>query len=100
MKKLSVFPVALAAFIGGIAFIVSCGGGSSSGVIGLNTAIANVPTEQMFCRSRAGSPLRPDSQVDNCFDTNGNNYGAALFTISELWADGWRSQNGVTTWYR
>ena len=104
MKKLTTL---LTGFIAGIAFIVSCGGGSgssssSSGPNSANAQETSEPIEQRVCRSRFSSPVTPVSQVDYCFDTNGNYYGDTLLTIGDLLADGWRFAAGGpgVTFYR
>lgn len=89
MKKFAYIPVALAGFIGGVAFLVACGGGSGSG---LNSTTAAVPTEQMFCRPSDAQP-RPTTILEGCFDSNGNN--RANITIPEVLAEGWRANDGT-----
>ncbi len=49
------------------------------------------PTEQMFCRPSSAQP-RPDTMLEGCFDSNGNNRGNT--TISEVLAEGWRPVDG------
>ena len=90
MKKWSVFPTVAAGFIGGVAFLMSCGGGSGSSGIGLNTAIGNIPTDQLICdRLTTGNFELTDPF--NCFNTDGNTYSS--ITLSQLFTDGWRIQS-------
>jgi hypothetical protein len=100
MKKWSFVPVALAGFIGGVAFIVSCGGGSSSSGIGPNTAIGDVPPEQLIC-DRLTTGNYGLSDPFNCFDTDGNSQSSV--TLSSIFAQGWRIQlvlGSDTVFYR
>lgn len=51
-KQLSRLSIALLGFVGGVAFLINCGGDSGAVV---NTAAADVPVinDQMFCTSNA-----------------------------------------------
>lgn len=90
MKKYSVVPAAIAGFIGGVAFLISCGGGSGSNGIGPNTAIANVPTAQLVCDRLTTGNLELTDPF-NCFDTDGNAF--SNLTLSEIFSQGWKIQN-------
>ena len=49
------------------------------------------PTEQMICRRSSAIPF-PNTVLEGCFDSNGNNRGNT--TITEVLAEGWRAVDG------
>lgn len=92
MTKVSQLPSILAGFIGGMAFLISCGGGSG-GVT--NEVSAQVPTEQMYCTSnnRLVAPTGINNEIDvyplRCYDSNGN-LNNNTSTLADYYAQGWR----------
>ena len=86
-----------AGFVGGIAFLVSCGGGSGGGPI--SSADAAVPVNQMVCRviggrlwdsTTNGIPNMSANLV--CYDTSGT---GRTISIADAYAEGWRIQIGL-----
>ncbi len=83
----------IAGFVGGVAFLVSCSGGSGGGPI--SDAEAAVSANQMYCEGATslwqgasnGIPNIADALV--CYETNGT--GRSI-SIADAYAEGWRIQ--------
>ena len=80
--------------VGGVAFLISCSGGSGSSLI--NDAEAVVPDEQMYCLVtgsssglliNTGLPISADPDTLACYDTTGV---GQITDLASIWAQGWR----------
>ena len=97
MNIRSKFSYVVAGFVGGMAFLISCGGGSSGS--SLSEAVAEVPVNQMICYQTSGflvdwdpsplaiKPVPQDSLA--CYGTDGTNRITSLDTV---YSEGWRNQ--------
>ena len=96
-NRLSNLSIGLLGFVAGVAFLVSCGGGDSTGVsLPINNANANVPqiTDQMICYTEAGINWAIDeTYVANpaglpCMKQS-TKVKQVFNNLSEVYAEGW-----------
>ena len=82
-------------FVGGVAFLISCGGGGGSGSGSISSADAAVPTEQMWCQGvqdLVDLNGIPDPVGLRCYDTNNR---SIVFSLENAYAEGWRLEYSI-----
>ena len=97
MNSRSKFAYAVAGFVGGVAFLISCSGGSGgdSGSSLINDADAAVAANQMVCEGAQSLWNGTSSGIPNigpflvCYDTSGT---GRTISIADAYAEGWRVQ--------
>lgn len=100
-----ILPV-VAGFIGGVAFLISCGGGSGGGSVGVQDASASDVVSQMYCHRDTSngipilinitatdfggsSTLPAYPEFLRCLDTQG---AASKLSIQSAYQQGWKVQ--------
>ena len=97
MNIRSKFSYVVAGFVGGMAFLISCSGGSGGSSV--SEVEAAVPINQMVCQIPGGSLWNSTTSgipnllsIMECYDTSGT---GRTISIADAYAEGWRIQIGL-----